>query len=247
MMNHDLQHKNTSNCDNNCAMSGKEFLPSPFLPIRDQNDNNDDGRRIHGGNMLSSFMTNLLDEVSEKWQPAGIDTSPTATTARNTFPISQKLATRQSRLLPISSYNHCYNQTTARNLSVVADNAKIPSSPLRRRNAALHNAVKDDRREMSASSIESDDVSGTDIQGREAVEDNCNDSEEIVTHSSLATILRKSHSSVDLRRHIFEAKSDIMKLRDDQPCRWSPDGLSQSSRQKHGACEPKRYIRRPSL
>jgi hypothetical protein len=197
-------------------------------------DSNNNGTRImNDKTLLSSFLPRLLEEYKEKLRPDNAD-----------FPLAESCQRRKrSEQLPPS-----FGSPSKGKFSVVSDNARMPTAPLRKRSASYYSSGDDevDMRDNSVCEHDDDDES--------RFESSYDFESESFMHSSFPPPFRRSKSFHVRRPHVDKLQQDH-KLQ-----RWSPHGMSLSSTIQplrtprfSGATDacvdvlPKRYARRPSL
>lgn len=235
-------------------------------------DNNE--RNMNKQNSLSSFLPRLLEEYKEKSRPTPDDFScanrsqPRLRSEQLTSSVlfdpscaSIDEMIRKSADDKYQQYQQEHHHEIAGVASVVSDNAKIPTTPLRQWSASRHSSegYEDDKREISDSEINYDDDDlGTAAQmlrgeNRESIEDhvhNNSDKEEGPTFLSFPRVTKRSNSFDPRRSVIGTTKNKFEKLRDHRSYRWSPDGVANLRLSSAPACVdnlPKQYARRPSL
>ena len=201
-------------------------------------------RSIDRQTSLSSFLPLLLEEYKNNRQPLDVESATNERHKVKTQSISsplKALSCDSNHELLICLDKSCDRPDLLRTVSVISDNAKIPTTRLRKRSGSLQVSDEgtDDKREASLSEIECDCNHDIDDQVREAMEDST------IEKLSLESLFFENSSMPN----VFANKT-VCRLHEYD--RWSPhssfssiQGLPTTSISVDEL--PKKCVRRPSL
>ncbi len=220
--------------------------------IHDENTSiNDNDFKMNQKTSLSSFLPLVLEEYEEKRNPSVIDSHQNG---RKTISEQQPLPSPRCTGLSSSSSEKrcveqsklCHLQVKPGKISLVSDNAKIPTTRLRERSGSLQfsDNGKDDKRQSSSSTFDYDHSSTSLMDYNRDMAESDDDMEEY-SYSSILTDSRKKDS---FRRWSSNTSVSNKPL----DLRWSAHGSFSSIPGLEGATAsvdhtPKKCTRRPSL
>ena len=219
--------------------------------IHDKNTSiNENDFKMNQKTLLSSFLPPVLEEYEEKRNPGGgfnshrNDRRPILHQQPQPQPLSPHVSASSCSLIEKRIGENdkvCHRQVKPGKISLVSDNAKIPTTRLRERSGSLQfsDNGKDDKRQSSSSSFDYDHSSTSLMDYSRDLAESDDDIEECLYTS----ILTDSQRRDSFRRW---SPKLVVGNKNDKPLdhRWSAHGSFSSIPSVDHT--PKKYTRRPS-